>query len=275
MKKKIFAFCGIFVALAVTLVVPMSAVTLSYGWIPITGFPNGIYSYPEDWQLPGGNNDKYVTPLTFGLQITTGSNSLITVPVSYTTSYEIVGNNLVYSYNLSGDFTGYSSLYARVFIGFDPNWVDVSSVRMKMNSSYLNIRLGTEQDIADMMPGGGSFSDYYDVILSTPSGEQIHSARLKAPLRSGDYCYLQSSAFHPNALITSYNLTVIFEDVAENSSLDSLEIEDVEDLFSALDDASLAPATSVLSYFWNVPYIRFGMVGLGILTLYAFIVRLF
>ena len=275
MKKKILAFCGVFVALALSLVIPMSAVSLSYNWIPITGYPNGIYSYPEDWQLPGGDNDKYFTPLTFGLQITTSRDGLITVPVSYTTSFEIVGNDLVYTYDLSGDFLSYPSLYARVFVGFDPRWVDVSSVKMKMNSSSLNVRLGTEQDIAEMMPGGVLGSDYYDIVLSSPSGEQIHAARLRAPLNSGDYCYLQSAAFHPNALIASYTLTVTFEGVAENSSLDSLDVEDVEDLFSALDDASLTPAASVLSRFWNVPYIRFGMIGLGILTLYAFIVRLF
>lgn len=273
-KKGVFSLTIILI-FALSLVFSMSAVSLSYNWIPITGYPNGIYSYADDWNVPGGDNEKYYTPLTFGLQITTSADGLVTVPVSYKTSYEILGNDLVYTYDLSGGLSSYSSLYARVFLGLDPRWVDISLIDMSLNSEELNLRLGTEQDLAAMMPSGDAPSDYYDVVLSTPSGQQIHSARLKAPIYAGDYCYLQSSVFHPNAAMASYKLKVIFRGVAADFSMDSDDIGGVDDLFTSLNEASLAPASSVLSRFWDIPFIRFGMVGVGILMVYAFVTRLF
>ncbi len=273
-KKILLSFCTILI-FALSLVVSMSAVSLSYNWIPITGYPNGIYSNSDDWKLPGGENDKYYTPLTFGLQITSSVDGLVTVPVSYTTSYDIVGSDLVYTYNLSGDLSSHTSLYARVFLGLDPRWVDISSIDMTLNADDLNIRLGSEQDLAAMMPSAAEPADYYDVVLSTPSGQQIHSARLNPPLYSGDYCFLQSSVFHPNAAMVSYKLKVTFHGVAADFSMDADDIGGVDDLFTSLNDASLAPASSVLSRFWDIPFIRFGMVGVGILMVYAFVTRLF
>lgn len=281
MRKRLLTVLEACMALVVALALPTLAATTVYQPVEsfgVSGFPGGMFTKPSSFDVPSVDDPEYSIPPTFGLQLVPSQTSQISLAASYDTSWEVDGGDLIFTYTFrASDLLDYSNCYIRFFFDESKANMQRHTYSLKINGSNLSGTLGTEADMHAILAADQTspIQDYWRFSLDTPSGQLVTSAQKFRALGSDQYSMLTSSVFHPNAAMYQYTFTLRVGDALNDYSIDDVQVEDVDSLFDALDDMSLAPAAMVLAPFWSIPFIRYGMIGLGVVAVYCFIVRLF